>query len=216
MVLKLYGGAHSPPTLRVAHILKEKNVPFDFVLVNVAEKQHKTPEYLQKQPFGQVPYIDDDGFILYETRAIGRYIALKYRDQGVPLIPDASDLRTTALFEQAASVEQNNFDPLALSIGLEKLYNAFIGKECNEELLAEHINKLAAKLDGYEAIMSKQKYLAGEVLTLADLFHVPFGTAITEAAGVKLLIDDEKRPNVARWWKDISSRPAWLAVKGGL
>jgi glutathione S-transferase len=55
---------------------------------------------------------DDDGFILYETRAIARYIEAKYPNQGTKLIPD--DLKAKALFEQAASIEAFNFDPLVV------------------------------------------------------------------------------------------------------
>lgn len=54
---------------------------------------------------------DDDGFILYESRAIARYLEAKYPNQGTKLIPDG--LKERALFEQAASVEVNNFDPYA-------------------------------------------------------------------------------------------------------
>jgi len=51
---------------------------------------------------------DDDGFILYESRAICHYIATKYAAQGTPLIP--SELRENALFQQAASVEVMHFN----------------------------------------------------------------------------------------------------------
>lgn len=122
MVLKLFGSPLSRPTLRVAHILKEKQVPFEFVRIDVQAKQHKTPEHLQKHPFGQVPYIDDDGFVLYETRAICKYIATKWRGQGPSLLPDPSDLKATALFDQALSIEYSNFDPIVVSIVMEKIY----------------------------------------------------------------------------------------------
>jgi glutathione S-transferase len=123
MVLKLYGGERSQPTLRVALVLKEKNVPFDFIAVDVRNAQHKTAEYLQRQPFGQIPYIDDHGFILYESRAICKYIALKYSNQGTSLVPEMSNLEAVALFEQAISIEQNNFDPLARGMIYAKLNN---------------------------------------------------------------------------------------------
>ena len=58
MVLKLYGTNDSPNTLRVALILKEKEVPYEFVSVDLAHQEHKTPQYLaEKHPFGQVPYM---------------------------------------------------------------------------------------------------------------------------------------------------------------
>lgn len=52
---------------------------------------------------------DDDGFILYEPRAICRYLAEKYADQGTALLPEG--LKQKALFEQAASVEYSTFFP---------------------------------------------------------------------------------------------------------
>jgi glutathione S-transferase len=57
MVFKLYGIYRSPWVRLVAAILHEKNVPFELVSVNLADGEHKTPEYLAKHPFGQIPYI---------------------------------------------------------------------------------------------------------------------------------------------------------------
>ena len=50
---------------------------------------------------------DDNGFILYESRAICYYIAAKYPNQGTPLLP--TELKANALFHQAASVEIFHF-----------------------------------------------------------------------------------------------------------
>ena len=97
-------------------------MPFEFVNIDFMKGEHKSPEYLKKQPFGQVPYIvEDDGFVLYESRAIGRYIATKYHGQGTPLIPEPSDAKATALFEQALSIETSNFDAFASPIAYEKV-----------------------------------------------------------------------------------------------
>lgn len=57
MTLKLYGSPSSTCTRRVALVLHEKKVPFEFVAVDIGQKEHKSPEYLKKQPFGEVPYI---------------------------------------------------------------------------------------------------------------------------------------------------------------
>jgi glutathione S-transferase len=133
-ILKLYGGKIATCTRRVATVLHELKVPFELIEVDFRNGGNKTPEYLKKQPFGQIPYIvrmqcsaviltthrddvgqDDDGFILYETRAICRYIAAKYPTSG--LIPN--EPKANALFEQAAAVELTNFDPSASKAGLE-------------------------------------------------------------------------------------------------
>lgn len=65
---------------------------------------------------------DDDGFILYESRAIGRYIAAKYAAQGNPGLIPLGDLKQIALFEQAASSEQANFHAAAFGISWEKAF----------------------------------------------------------------------------------------------
>ena len=57
MVLKLYGAYRSPWVRLVATILQEKKVPFDLVSVDIPNGANKTPEYLAKHPYGQVPYI---------------------------------------------------------------------------------------------------------------------------------------------------------------
>jgi len=63
---------------------------------------------------------DDEGFILYESRAIARYLIKKYPNQGTPLIP--TDLQAEALFEQAASIETFNFDAIVMAIAAEKVH----------------------------------------------------------------------------------------------
>ncbi|KAI0690020.1 thioredoxin-like protein [Cerioporus squamosus] len=121
MVLTLHGNPHSTCTKRVLTVLEELSVPFDFVPVDFAKGEHKSPAHLAVQPFGQVPYLDDDGFKFYESRAIARYIALKYGGVG-KLIPDPADLKKTALFEQAASVEVSNFDAFASPLAYENVF----------------------------------------------------------------------------------------------
>ena len=136
MVFKLYGSYASPYVRLVAAVLLDKQVPFELVPVDLANGEHKSPEYLSKHPFGQIPCIvcyllilfesatvihstclfslfvwlgqDDDGFILYESKAISYYIASKYPNQGTPLLP--TGLEATALFQQAVAVEASHFN----------------------------------------------------------------------------------------------------------
>jgi glutathione S-transferase len=64
---------------------------------------------------------DDDGFILYESRAICHYIASKYSDQGTPLLP--TELKANTLFHQAASLEAFHFDGPAVVAIVERMLN---------------------------------------------------------------------------------------------
>ncbi|KAH8822345.1 thioredoxin-like protein [Flagelloscypha sp. PMI_526] len=212
MVLKFHGFNNSPCGKRVGIICQEKKIPFEFIQVDITKGQHKSPEYMQYQPFGQVPYIEDNGFIVYESRAICRYLDDKY-DQGPKLVP--TDIEGKALFEQAASIESFNFDPFAFGAVREKLFKPqFIGAPADMEIYNGFIARLETSLDAYESILSKQPYLAGNTLTLVDLFHLPYGVLLA-AAGSSCIID-EKRPHVARWWKGLVERESWNEVKDGL
>ncbi|KAI6025450.1 glutathione S-transferase [Pisolithus marmoratus] len=214
MVIKIYGHAVAPAVRLVAEVCKEKEIPYELVPVAVYKGEHKTPAFKQFQPFGQVPYIVNrmtDGFVLYESRAICRYLAKKYEAQGTPnLIP--RDPKGEALFEQAVSIEAFNFYPFTSGLAFEKIIKKHQGMKTDENKVTALLDNLNAKLDAYEVILGNQPYLGGEDVTLADLFHLPYGTIAIEELGYNVL---ENRPHVARWWKAISSRPAWLAVKNG-
>ncbi|KAF8206105.1 glutathione S-transferase [Mycena galopus ATCC 62051] len=211
MTLKIYGFPPSSCTRRVAVVCKELNVNYELVPVDLGKGEQRSAEHLARQPFGVVPAIDDEGFQMFESRAIGRYVVAKY-GKGSSLVPDPKDIEATAKFEQAVSIENNNFDPTGGQLALELLLKPFRGIPTDQEHVKTLLVTMNSKLDAYEKILSKQKYLAGDTLTIADLFHLPWLYGLTEVSKLDLI---PSRPNVARWYKDISERPSWQAVKDG-
>ncbi|KAJ7617597.1 glutathione S-transferase [Mycena polygramma] len=207
-ILKLYGAKIALCTRRVATVLCELKIPFELVEVDLHAGEHKSPAYMKNQPFGQIPYIDDDGFILYETRAICRYIAAKYPALG--LIPTGA--KENALFEQAAAVEVANFDPSASVVAVETFKKKYFAMDVDEALVAKNLEVLDKKLDAYDVILGKQRYVAGDNLTLADIFHLPNAPFIA-SGGSDIMT---RKPNVARWYKELTSRPSWLAYEDGV
>ncbi|KAH8825071.1 glutathione S-transferase [Flagelloscypha sp. PMI_526] len=209
MVLKLYGYPHSITTKRVAVVLYEKKVPFELHIVDLAKGEHKSEGYAKIQPWGQVPYIDDDGFILYESRAIARYIVEKYAAQGTPLQPPLeSNFTARGLFEQVASAEVANFDAFAGPLVVEIFYKPMRGVPADDKEVKKKIEKLSETLQVYDGILAKQRYLNGESISMIDLFHLPCGAILMQ---VKPDIFS-KHKNVIRWWEEISSRESWKAV----
>src|SRR3569832_2299300 len=91
---KIYGGAKNRGR-RCLWMAAELGVEVDVVDLDLSTAQHKTPEFLKINPNGQVPALDDDGLILFESLAINLYLAKKY---GVPLT--AASLMVDALFTQ--------------------------------------------------------------------------------------------------------------------
>lgn len=73
MVLRLYGSAMS--FSRVLVTILEKDLPYEHVLVDIAKGDQKSEAYKKLQPFGKVPALEDDGFLIFESRAICKYLA---------------------------------------------------------------------------------------------------------------------------------------------
>jgi len=209
----LYGHPMSTCTRRVVVTLKEKGIPYEFKTIDLFTGAHKGPEFMAMQPFGQVPVLVDGDVQLFESRAIARYIAMKFAGHGTPLVPGMSDLKGWALFEQAASVETSNFDPYASGLAVEKVFKPMRGQTTDEAQVAYYEKTLKEKLVGYETLLSKTKFLAGDSLTVVDLFHLPYGSIANEQLGFAALTSEKEFPNVARWWKEISTLPSWVETK---
>jgi glutathione S-transferase len=91
---------------------------------------------------------DDDGFIVYESRAIARYIAAKAAS---PFLP-TGEAKKAALFEQAASIEVSNFDSFASGIPAQHVLAPQRGLATDEARVAELATTL--EIDVSEAINS--------------------------------------------------------------
>jgi len=98
---------------------------------------------------------------LYECRAISHYIATKYAGQGTKLIP--TELKANALFQQACSIETSNFDYFASKAVYEMVIKQYKGLTPDKAVFENLIEQLNIKLDAYDEILGKQKYLAGDV-----------------------------------------------------
>ncbi|CAF2778973.1 unnamed protein product [Rotaria sp. Silwood2] len=207
-VIVVYGMTVSPATQRVLATLIEKGLDYELKVVDLMSGEHLAPEYLQKQPFGTIPtLIDADGFKIYESRAICRYLETKYKGHGTELVP--KDNKALGLFEQGVAIESSNFDSLANQIASEKIFKRMRGGEPDMAKVTQLRRDLSENLDVYEKILSKQPYIGGQTFTLADLFHLPCGVLLVKAGESDLF---ESRPHVKQWWNKISSRPAWKSV----
>ncbi|KAA8530723.1 hypothetical protein F0562_005343 [Nyssa sinensis] len=206
--LKCTGPAKAACPQRVLACLVELGVDFEIIPVDLDAGEHKRPEFLLLQPFGQVPVIEDGDFRLFESRAIIRYYAAKHADQGHKLL--GTTLEERALVDQWLEVEAHNFNDLVFTIVLHLVILPRMGKRGDLALVQNSESKLEKVLDVYEQRLSKSRYLAGDSFTLADLSHLPATRYLMNEAGKGHLVRD--RMNVNAWWNEISSRPAWKKV----
>ena len=91
MPIKLYHDVPSTNCDRVKIALKEKGLAWEGIWVKLGKMEQKSPEHLQRNPYGKIPVIDDDGKILFESCIINEYLDEKYPNP--PLQPKDPYLR---------------------------------------------------------------------------------------------------------------------------
>ncbi|CAA7391183.1 unnamed protein product [Spirodela intermedia] len=208
MVVKIYGTSRAVSPQRVMLCLLEKGVEFELDHVNLDTMEHKEPEYLAKQPFGKVPYVEDGDFKLYESRAIIRYYAAKHENSGPPLL--GRTLEERAVVDQWLDVEAITYDAAVFPVVFNKVILPRLGVPGDMAAVQSGLEKLEKILDIYEQRLSTSKYLAGDKFTLADLSHVPATRRLIDDANFGDLF--AKRKHLTAWWEDISGRPSWKKV----
>lgn len=111
---------------------------------------------------------------------------------------------------QALSIELSYFDPNTTRITFEKVFKKALNLgPPDEDVVKAKLEDLDKSLQGYERILSKQKYLAGDNITLADLFHLPYGDS-SEPFGFSELLT--KYPATEKWWNGLKERESWKKV----
>ena len=180
----------------------ETNTPFELVLVDFAKGEHKQPAHLARQPFGQVPTLDDDGFKMYESRAMARYIDAK---GGGVLTPKS--LQSRALMEQWMSVETSNFTPHAMKF----IFHSVFKREQSSEVLKAAGDGLDTAYGVLERALAEQSFLVGGAFSLAEIGFMPYLEYLTHSQAASKLAE---HPRVAAWWSVIRQRPAWQKVIG--
>ncbi|GES94055.1 glutathione S-transferase [Rhizophagus clarus] len=208
MTIQVYGNPGSPFSHIVYYALKELGLSYEIIQPSNSE-EYKTPEYLAtKHPFGKTPYLDDGEFHIYESRAITRYLANKYQGTKNSTILIPSDVQKAALVEQFISVEISYYTEPLVKILRQLIVMKRQGNEPDLKIVDEGREELGKTLDVYEKLLEGKDYLTGE-FSLADLHHVPL-TSVAFSAGEGDLWN--KRPNVSRWWKNISERESWKNI----
>ncbi|XP_022728052.1 glutathione S-transferase F9-like [Durio zibethinus] len=154
MVVKVYGPAYAAPK-RVIVCLIEKEVEFETVPIDLLKGENKHPEFLKLQPFGTVPVIQDGNYTLFESRAILRYYAEKYKSQGTDLLGKTIEER--GVVENWLEVESNSYNPPVFTLAVQILLSPKLGIPPDENLIKESEEKLAKVLDVYEERLSKSK-----------------------------------------------------------
>ncbi|KAF3787679.1 Glutathione S-transferase [Nymphaea thermarum] len=207
--IKVFGPAMSTATARVLACLLESQLQFDLVPVDMSKGQHKKPEFLGIQPFGQVPAFQDEHISLFESRAICRYIVDKYTEKGKRGLLGMETLERASI-EQWLEAESQSFNPPSSALVFQLAFAPRMKLKQDPNLIAQNEAKLSKVLDVYEQRLGDSRFLAGDEFTLADLSHLPNAQYLINATDRAALFTSRK--NVNRWWEEISGRTSWKKV----
>ena len=202
----VYGWAGSTYVWSTRLALAEKGVTHELVEIEIGA--HHEPPHLSRHPFAKVPAFEHDGFALYETQAILRYI-----DEGFPVAPlQPTDLHQFSRMNQIMGIVDAYAAP---SIGAGILFNRMLaprlGLPIDEAAVAGALPQARLCVAEIARLMGDQTYLAGERVSLADLMVIPlfyyFGRLPEGEAPLA------EFPNIRPWMRRVEERQSFQVTK---
>ena len=200
-MLKIWGRANSSNVKKVTWLCEEIGLPYTRIDAGLAFGVVNTPEYRQLNPNGLVPTIDDDGFILWESNAIVRYLAAKHAAGA--LWPTDLKVRADAdrWMDWCTSMLAPTFIPVFMNLVRTP------PEQRNLQAIENGSKKTAEVLARLDAALSGCQFIAGEQLSVAD---IAFGPVVYLVQSV--LPDRPKLANYDAWYARIAARPAFRKV----
>ncbi|QDB99047.1 glutathione S-transferase family protein [Mesorhizobium sp. 8] len=200
----LYGADYSV-YVRIARMaLEEKGIGYDLVPVDIFAEGGPPAWYLERHPFGRIPAFEHDGFRLFETSAITRYVDEAF--DGPPLQPAGA--RGRAVMNQIVGlVDSYACRAMVWDVAVERLEN----NPPDEARIAGGLHVAETALKALATLKRTGDWLLGSQLTLADLHVAPvIGYFLRTEEGRSLL---KAFPSIEDWWKKISARPSFAATE---
>jgi glutathione S-transferase len=202
-------GIPGSPFLRSVEItLREKGVDYQFVALNPGE--FKTPDYLENHhPFGRIPAFEHDGFRIYETQAILRYIDQVFPDPA----QTPADPKDRARMNQVIGIIEWYFFPKAAApIAFNRIIGPrLLGIPGNEEAIAEAMPMGRTCFAELGRLLGDKPYFAGDNVSLADIMLAAQLDLFNECAEGRELIGGTA--NLKPWLQRMLARPSFVATE---
>ncbi|ESZ55271.1 glutathione S-transferase family protein [Mesorhizobium sp. C120A] len=198
----VYGADYSVYMRIVRLVLAEKGIDYDLVPVDVFAAEGAPAWYFEHHPFGRIPAFEHDGFRLFETSAIARYVDEAF--DGPALQP--RDARTRATMNQIIGMlDAYAYRSMVWDVAVERLE-----KEAPDEaLVANGLRQAETVLRVLTALKPPGPWLLGDQLTLVDLHAASIIAYFVKVAdGQKLLA---AFADIQAWWDGIAKRPSLAA-----
>jgi glutathione S-transferase len=198
-MIKLYGHELSGNSYKARLFLSLLNLNFEWVKVDLMKAEHKSPEYLALNPFGQVPLLIDGDTKLADAQAILVYLARQYG--GEKWLPsDALSLAQVIRWLSTTAGEIRQGPENA------RLYYLLGATNINVERATQKAEYILRQLDNH---LSDRTWLEFERPTIADIAVFPYVALAPDGK-----IDLSPYPNLLAWIERVKQLPHFISMAG--
>jgi glutathione S-transferase len=198
-MIKIWGRNTSANVQKVMWAVSEIGLPHERIDIGGPFGGNREPAYLAMNPNGLVPTLqEDDGFLLWESNSIVRYLAAKHRAGTL----EPSDPRARARAEAWMDWQLSVFAP-AITPGFIGLIRTPPEKR-NHVAIEESMKKTTAAAAILDAELANNAYLAGDAFSYGDI-----PVAVMANRYRQLMPERPPLPNFERWFAAIAARPAF-------
>ena len=204
--MKLYDFPGAPNPRRVRVVAAEKNIELDYVTVDMGKREHKTQEFIQKNPSGKIPVLElEDGTCIGESIAICRYLEELYP---MPNLFGEDALETAQIEMAHRQIELELMSqigtswvngPVVAKMGLVEPIEA--AKQRSDDLTRAYYRRMNMEL-------GRRDYLAGARYTMVD---ITAAIAVDFASALVGLKPDSELGNLWAWHERVTSRAEFVA-----
>ena len=200
-MLRIWGRANSVNVQKALWCCEEMEVPYERVDAGGSFGVVNTQQYRNMNPNGLVPTLEDEGFVLWESNAIVRYLAAKHG--AGKLWPE--DLKERAEADRWMDWQATTFWPAFRPLFWNLVRTP--PDQRDQAAMEESRLKTGEILAYLDAHLRNRSYIVGDALTMGD---IPLGCAIWRWVG--LPIDRPELANVQRWFETLGTRPAFSKI----
>jgi glutathione S-transferase len=195
-MLTIYGSDLSGPAIKVRLTASFLGIDHKWQIINLREGEQKQEWFLKINPVGKIPAMDDEGFHLFESNTICKYLCDKYHS---PLYPPEGKKRATIdqWIDYVSFHIGANFAPVMYN----RVFAALRGIPVNEKAIADGLEFLKQYFPIIEKQLSQHKYIVSQDVSLADI--VLFATLEpTEMAQIDLAA----YPKLTAWRSELKKQ----------
>jgi len=163
-MLKIYGADLSAPANKVRMTANYLGLQYEYIRVKLREGENRQEWFKKMNPTCKIPVMDDDGFVLFESGAICKYLCSKHKS---PLYP--TELKARAIVEQWNDFVVIHVQGALSKIVFNRLFAKFAGAEVDERSVQDGLNFVARFLPIIDEQLGRNPFLCGKELTLPDI-----------------------------------------------